>query len=112
MTDFVKPTSFEMASLRLDAFRTLKGWGSVRENGEFKAWDGTELKRVAAEYVNWALGFHLTCGFCGKNSDEVKKLLAGVSAFICDECVKTASETVSALELETTKDNAAPTSGD
>lgn len=27
------------------------------------------------------------CSFCGKNQNEVKKLIAGPSVFICDECV-------------------------
>ncbi|WP_261841081.1 ATP-dependent Clp protease ATP-binding subunit ClpX [Aliamphritea ceti] len=29
----------------------------------------------------------LYCSFCGKGQDEVKKLIAGPSVFICDECV-------------------------
>lgn len=29
----------------------------------------------------------LLCSFCGKNQSEVKKLIAGPSVFICDECV-------------------------
>ena len=29
----------------------------------------------------------LYCSFCGKSQDEVKKLIAGPSVFICDECV-------------------------
>ena len=29
----------------------------------------------------------LFCSFCGKNQQEVKKLIAGPSVFICDECV-------------------------
>jgi len=32
-------------------------------------------------------GTKLVCSFCGKNQDEVKKLIAGPSVFICDECV-------------------------
>lgn len=32
-------------------------------------------------------GGKLICSFCGKNQDEVKKLIAGPSVFICDECV-------------------------
>lgn len=32
-------------------------------------------------------GAKLVCSFCGKNQDEVKKLIAGPSVFICDECV-------------------------
>jgi ATP-dependent Clp protease ATP-binding subunit ClpX len=29
----------------------------------------------------------LCCSFCGKNQNEVKKLIAGPSVTICDECV-------------------------
>lgn len=29
----------------------------------------------------------LFCSFCGKNQDDVRKLIAGPSVFICDECV-------------------------
>ena len=30
----------------------------------------------------------LYCSFCGKNQHEVKKLIAGPTVFICDECVE------------------------
>jgi hypothetical protein len=29
----------------------------------------------------------LVCSFCGKNQDQVRKLIAGPTVFICDECV-------------------------
>ena len=29
----------------------------------------------------------LHCSFCGKNQDEVKKLIAGPSVYICNECI-------------------------
>ena len=29
----------------------------------------------------------LTCSFCGKLQDEVKKLIAGPTVYICDECI-------------------------
>ncbi|MHB1397602.1 MAG: ATP-dependent Clp protease ATP-binding subunit ClpX [Trichloromonadaceae bacterium] len=29
----------------------------------------------------------LTCSFCGKVQDEVKKLIAGPAVYICDECI-------------------------
>ncbi len=32
-------------------------------------------------------GKMLYCSFCGKSQHEVKKLIAGPSVFICDECV-------------------------
>ncbi len=31
---------------------------------------------------------NLYCSFCGKAQDEVKKLIAGPSVYICDECVE------------------------
>ena len=30
----------------------------------------------------------LLCSFCGKKQDEVKKLVAGPSVYICDECIE------------------------
>ncbi len=33
-------------------------------------------------------GNHLICSFCGKNQDEVRKLVAGPGVYICDECVE------------------------
>ncbi len=30
----------------------------------------------------------LRCSFCGKNQEEVKKLIAGPNVYICDECVE------------------------
>lgn len=32
-------------------------------------------------------GQPLYCSFCGKSQDEVRKLIAGPMALICDECV-------------------------
>jgi ATP-dependent Clp protease ATP-binding subunit ClpX len=29
----------------------------------------------------------LNCSFCGKGQDDVKKLIAGPSVYICNECV-------------------------
>src|ERR1700680_2196392 len=30
---------------------------------------------------------NLVCSFCGKSQDEVRKLIAGPSVYICDECI-------------------------
>ncbi len=47
------------------------------------------------------------CSFCGKSEHEVRKLIAGPTVFICDECVelcvdiiRTADKTVTASESE------------
>jgi|SRR5262245_11009412 len=36
----------------------------------------------------------LFCSFCGKSQHEVRKLIAGPTAFICDECVDICTEVV------------------
>lgn len=33
-------------------------------------------------------GGRLTCSFCGKAQEEVKKLIAGPAVYICDECIE------------------------
>lgn len=77
---------FEVAQLRLLAFQALKGWGSVREDGQWKSWNGSELESQAELKVGWALGLY-RCAFCGKPKDEVKRLVAGPAVMICDECI-------------------------
>ena len=32
------------------------------------------------------------CSFCGKNQEEVKKLIAGPTVYICDECIELCNE--------------------
>ena len=34
----------------------------------------------------------LYCSFCGKSQHEVRKLIAGPSVFICDECIDLCNE--------------------
>ena len=36
----------------------------------------------------------LPCSFCGKNQSDVKKLIAGPSVFICDECVELCNDII------------------
>ena len=37
---------------------------------------------------------HLFCSFCGKNQEEVKKLIAGPSVYICDECIELCNDII------------------
>ena len=46
----------------------------------------------------------LYCSFCGKSQHEVKKLIAGPSVFICDECIDLCNDII---RDETTADTAA-----
>src|SRR5438876_5328692 len=36
----------------------------------------------------------LLCTFCGKNQHEVRKLVAGPTVFICDECVELCTDII------------------
>ena len=36
----------------------------------------------------------LYCSFCGKSQHEVKKLIAGPSVFICDECIQLCNDII------------------
>ncbi len=37
----------------------------------------------------------LHCSFCNKSQNDVKKLIAGPTVFICDECVDVCNEIIS-----------------
>jgi len=39
-------------------------------------------------------GNELVCSFCGKNQEDVKKLIAGPSVYICDECIGLCNEII------------------
>jgi len=45
-------------------------------------------KKVPDKYNN------LFCSFCGKSQDEVKKLIAGPSVYICDECIELCNDII------------------
>ena len=47
----------------------------------------TEKKSGSAEKL-------LYCSFCGKSQHEVKKLIAGPSVFICDECIELCNDII------------------
>jgi hypothetical protein len=36
----------------------------------------------------------VVCSFCGKNQDEVRKLIAGPYVYICDECIDRCNEII------------------
>lgn len=36
----------------------------------------------------------LKCSFCGKNQDQVRKLIAGPGVYICDECIELCNEII------------------
>ncbi|MBU5592860.1 ATP-dependent Clp protease ATP-binding subunit ClpX [Clostridium sp. MSJ-4] len=49
----------------------------------------------------------LKCSFCGKNQDQVRRLIAGPGVYICDECIELCSEIIAdefeeSLQLDVT----------
>jgi len=46
----------------------------------------------------------LLCSFCGKNQHEVRKLIAGPSVFICDECVDLSNDIIKEESKEVEKE--------
>jgi ATP-dependent Clp protease ATP-binding subunit ClpX len=49
-------------------------------------------------------GSVLHCSFCGKSQDEVRKLIAGPTVYICDECIELCNEIIA----EETEERFAP----
>ena len=37
---------------------------------------------------------NLTCSFCGKSQEEVRKLIAGPAVYICDECIELCNDII------------------
>ncbi len=48
---------------------------------------------------------NLSCSFCGKSQKEVKKLIAGPSVYICDECISLCNDIIAE---EVDRDDRAP----
>ena len=46
----------------------------------------------------------LHCSFCGKNQHEVRKLIAGPSVFICDECIDLCNDIIVEESQEAARD--------
>lgn len=46
----------------------------------------------------------LYCSFCGKSQHEVKKLIAGPSVFVCDECVELCNDIIREETHETSEE--------
>ena len=49
-----------------------------------------------------------SCSFCGKNQNEVQKLIAGPNVFICDECIELCNEIVQDEEGNQGQETAEP----
>jgi ATP-dependent Clp protease ATP-binding subunit ClpX len=56
-------------------------------------------------------GSNLQCSFCGKSQREVKKLIAGPTVYICDECIHLCNDIIAedAVDRTTSEQLALPT---
>ena len=55
----------------------------------------------------------LFCSFCGKNQNEVRKLIAGPSVYICNECIDLCNDIIQEEineATETTEEESFPVS--
>jgi ATP-dependent Clp protease ATP-binding subunit ClpX len=59
--------------------------GSPREGGR---------KEKMMKANGGSYGTVLHCSFCGKSQDEVRKLIAGPTVYICDECIELCNEII------------------
>jgi len=46
------------------------------------------LTKLAGMARRWRPLSGLRCSFCGRSEDEVARLVAGPSVYICDACIK------------------------
>ena len=51
-------TTYELAKLRLQAFSAMDGWGCHNEKGIFIPHDLEKRKKLALEFVEWAVAEH------------------------------------------------------
>lgn len=58
------------------------------------AGDGDQLEDSASRFADDDASQLLRCSFCDRDQNEVRKLIAGPSVFICDECVEVCSDII------------------
>ncbi|MCC6808294.1 MAG: ATP-dependent Clp protease ATP-binding subunit ClpX [Deltaproteobacteria bacterium] len=56
-----------------------------------RCWQAVEGDTVSRKDSSYG---HLSCSFCAKSQREVKKLIAGPTVYICDECIKLCTDIV------------------
>jgi len=60
----------------------------IERGGSSEAWYGGGMPKQEKT------DRHLRCSFCGKSRDEVRKLIAGPTVYICDECVNLCNDII------------------
>lgn len=84
---FSETTEVDVAKLTATVTR-VRSWKSDSEEGDpaepeewLESWKTSVLAEANPTFPS------PTCSFCGKTNHEVKKLIAGPSCYICDECI-------------------------
>jgi ATP-dependent Clp protease ATP-binding subunit ClpX len=60
---------------------------SVHDSATFSGGPGVRMSKKD-------LSPHLVCSFCGKSQREVKKLIAGPTVYICDDCIRLCNDII------------------
>ena len=71
------------------ASRVARASGSVLESSVSVRAVPWRSERVKKEHT-----VNLSCSFCGKSQREVRKLIAGPTVYICDECIKLCNDII------------------
>jgi len=67
-----------------------------------------QIARSEDQYYKNEMKRGIACSFCGKDKDEVKRIIAGEGVYICNECIDLCTEILS--EDATDSKEATPTS--
>ncbi|MDR2957659.1 MAG: AAA family ATPase, partial [Coriobacteriales bacterium] len=78
------------SSSRNSASRSGSNRNSGKDNGDFIRHNEDFDDLFTGGYD----AFDITCSFCGKSQNQVRKLIAGAGVFICDECVQLCNEMI------------------
>jgi ATP-dependent Clp protease ATP-binding subunit ClpX len=71
------------------------GSGGSGGSGSGRIFDDDDFDRLFTGYASGGFDpMDITCSFCGKSQNQVRKLIAGAGVFICDECVSLCYEMI------------------
>ena len=82
----LEPRLLAGSSQRHRSFEISKDTSDSAEE-QYGSWVKTEIREME-DRVNWVS----RCSFCQKSADEVQKIIAGPSVYICSECILLCSE--------------------
>src|SRR5690606_9943468 len=69
-------------------------WALCYPSRVYRSGSGMSEERQSRSTSGGDGGKILYCSFCGKSQHEVRKLIAGPSVYICDECVELCNDII------------------